>query len=284
MVRRICSAVLALVLAGSLFAVPAFAEWDEADGKTYWIVDGEKEKGFEKIDGSYYYFKSADGSMAKGWLKISGNWYYFSKSSGKMLAGNSYKLDGDIYTFGADGKVTAYNTSGYGDYLWGSDYSKIAEDFGDDWEEDTVGSLTVGNKGTPLLVKQNDSTVIGKYDVYMGIDGKFFAGGYTYFGVIPAENGKTESTYKKALKATQEDLDKLYTIIVSEAEKRCGKAVSFTDKNDDEDFIEERKYVSGEIMITVSKYSDMLVYSESSLKTLADGYGLSIEETIKRLT
>jgi hypothetical protein len=284
MIRKICSAVLATVMAVSLFAIPVSAEWLEEDGKIYWIVDGEKEKGFEKIEDSYYYFKSADGSMAKGWLKVNGNWYYFSKTSGKMLTGKSYKIDGDTYTFGSNGKVKAYSSTGWGDYLWGSDYEKIGKDIGDDWGEETISGLVVGNKETPLLVKQNENTVIGRYEVFMGIDGKLFAGGYTYFAVIPAENGKTERLYNTALKATQEELEKLYKNTINEAEKRCGERVSYTDKKDDEDFIEESKYVSGNTMITVSRYSDMIVYSEASLTVLAEGYGMSVEDTVEKLT
>jgi hypothetical protein len=105
--KKLAAALLSVLLIGSAAQMSAFADWEEADGNTYYTEDGVKAKGFTEIDGETYYFKSATGAMATGWLKINGDYYYFSKSTGKMLNGNTYKIDGKNYKFADDGKYIA---------------------------------------------------------------------------------------------------------------------------------------------------------------------------------
>ncbi|MDR0992367.1 MAG: hypothetical protein LBL87_05650 [Ruminococcus sp.] len=278
--KKLFSAFLAMAMAVSVFAVPVSAEWlEEEDGKTYWIVDDETSKGFEKIEDSWYYFRSADGSMAKGWLKISGNWYYFSKTSGKMLAGKSYKIDGGVYTFGADGKVTAYSSDGYGDYLYGGDYAQIEKEEGSNWEPVIDDFVSIGFLATPTWAKYNKDTAVGKTIFYTGVDGKIFGGGYLCIGSTDIKDGKPATKYPVD-DLTEKQLEELYKSAQKEAEKRCGAPFKTTDEGGDK----ESFYQSGDIIILIVKSSDSLIYMECAADILSEYGDVSMDTIIKNMT
>lgn len=47
---------------------------------SFWLTTG-----WQKIDGSWYYF-NASGAMQTGWINLGGTWYYLS-GSGAMVTG-----------------------------------------------------------------------------------------------------------------------------------------------------------------------------------------------------
>jgi hypothetical protein len=120
--KRLAAALLSVLIISSAGQMSVAADWEEADGNTYYTEDGTYAKGFTEIDGETYYFKSATGAMATGWLKINGDYYYFSKTTGKMLHSNTYKIDGSNYKFDTDGKYIAGAAASSG--IKTGDYSK----------------------------------------------------------------------------------------------------------------------------------------------------------------
>ena len=83
--------------------IPALnAGWKtDAAGTHYYNEKGEAVKYWQKIDGSWYYFRG-DTVMFTGWLKSDGNWYYFNKGSGAMQTGWQ-KIGGVWYYFNGSG-------------------------------------------------------------------------------------------------------------------------------------------------------------------------------------
>ena len=71
-------------------------QFKEEGGKVYYIKDGKKVTGWQKIDGDWYYFSKEDG-MKTGWLK-DGSWYYLDetgvmRTGWKQVDGNWYYLN-----------------------------------------------------------------------------------------------------------------------------------------------------------------------------------------------
>jgi hypothetical protein len=93
------------------------------DSQGYLVGAGWQWLDYKDSDGNYYYewyYANADGSLKTGWQKIDGTWYYFSWPYGRMYAGDSDEntaltsrtqvTDADAeaknysyYSFGADG-------------------------------------------------------------------------------------------------------------------------------------------------------------------------------------
>ena len=75
--------------------------WIKVNDKWYYLsLDGVMQTGWQKIDGKWYYLNSS-GAMQVGWQEISGKWYYLN-SSGAMLTGWQ-KIDNKWYLFGGTG-------------------------------------------------------------------------------------------------------------------------------------------------------------------------------------
>ena len=71
-------------------------QFKEEGGKVYYIKDGKKVTGWQKINGDWYYFSKEDG-MKTGWLK-DGSWYYLDetgvmRTGWKQVDGNWYYLN-----------------------------------------------------------------------------------------------------------------------------------------------------------------------------------------------
>ncbi len=107
MKKRYLLYVLLICLLTMLTPVTASADWQKADGKTYYYQNGKKLTGFQKI-GKYTYYFDADGVRQTKWVSIkSGNTtyrYYFSKKYGRMYIGRK-KIGKKYYLFAADGKM-----------------------------------------------------------------------------------------------------------------------------------------------------------------------------------
>ena len=80
-----------------------------SDGTNKYYMDpanGRMSVGSKDISG-YYYFFNTSGHRQTGWVVLSGNYYYFDpKADGRMVAGESKKIDGTTYEFGANGICT----------------------------------------------------------------------------------------------------------------------------------------------------------------------------------
>ena len=83
----------------------------QIDGQKYYFNSvGYMQTGWQKINGSWYYFLGGDsGRMVTGWQSIGGKWYYFKPGdSGRMLTG--WIHDGSYwYYLDKDSGVMAYN-------------------------------------------------------------------------------------------------------------------------------------------------------------------------------
>jgi hypothetical protein len=298
--KKIIALVLTTATVSAVMAIPASAEWEKKDGKTYWTEDGTKATGFEKIDGSTYYFKQADGSMATGWMKIGGKYYYFSKSNGKMLAGKTYKIDGKTYKFDANGvcadrsgnaasasTTTAKASTGFKSGVWGEKMSATEKRVGSDWISVMEGEeLSVGMDMGVNWTKYGDTKSIGSLDVYIYTENALFAGATVYMGTSPLKNGKpTEEIPTTNL--TKAQINALAKSLEAKALKNAGKEVDNEllglDGNTDFDGM---KVYAGESVIAavVWTYDDnMIMYIEMSMESMADLTGYSVDEIIAEL-
>lgn len=88
--------------AASIANYPHEDGWYEAEGAKYYFVDRKGVKGWQLIDGKWYYFNTK-GQMQTGWIKPYSAWYYLD-NSGAMLTGWA-DIDGKRYYFGDSGAM-----------------------------------------------------------------------------------------------------------------------------------------------------------------------------------
>jgi hypothetical protein len=300
--KKIIAVFLTTAAVSAVLAVPASADWEKKDGKTYYTEDGKKATGFEEIDGSTYYFKQADGSMATGWLKINGKYYYFSKSNGKMLAGKTYKIDGKTYKFGADGVwdgktagaaasssgTSASASKGFKNAAWGEKMSVTEKRIGSDWmsimeDEDLSLGMDMGVDWT----KYGDTKTIGSLDMYIYTEDALFAGATVYAGTSPLKNGKpTEEMPTTNL--TKAQINALAKMLDTKATKNAGKEVDpeLVGASADISEFDGLKMYAGETTIAcvIWSYDDnMIMYVEISTEIMADLTGYTVDEVIAEL-
>ena len=77
-----------------------YTDW----GTSYCNVNGYIVRGWQHIEGSWYYFDD-NGYMLKDWQQIGGKWYYFDPYSGWMYHSNNYKIKGTEWTFAPSGQL-----------------------------------------------------------------------------------------------------------------------------------------------------------------------------------
>lgn len=90
-----------LALALPLFSLTAQAEgkWVQAEGQWQYQVEGQNQKGWKEISGSWYYFDPLTGKMQDGWILADGKWYFLKTDTanwGKMAQGWTW-VDGYCY-------------------------------------------------------------------------------------------------------------------------------------------------------------------------------------------
>ena len=97
------SFMLSIPLALSLpfFSLTAQAEgkWVLAEGQWQYQVEGQNQKGWKEISGSWYYFDPLTGKMQDGWILADGKWYFLKTDTanwGKMAQGWTW-VDGYCY-------------------------------------------------------------------------------------------------------------------------------------------------------------------------------------------
>ena len=95
----ILSIPLALTL--PLFSLTAQAEgkWIQSEGQWLYQVEGQNQKGWKEISGSWYYFDPLTGKMQDGWILADGKWYFLKTDTenwGKMAQGWTW-VDGYCY-------------------------------------------------------------------------------------------------------------------------------------------------------------------------------------------
>ena len=159
----------------------------DADGKM--LITG-----FVEAEGETYYY--LDGNMVKGFTKIGEDYYFFNAGSGKMyknatlwVGSNSYGVPGGFYNFGVDGKMetTGFITVG-SDTYYIQDLEKVKgfTQIGEDYYLFNAGSGKMYRDAT-MWVGNNDYGIVGGM-YYFGTDGKM---------VIPdLVNGKKEIVEK----------------------------------------------------------------------------------------
>lgn len=67
-----------LALTLPLFSLTAQAEgkWVQAEGQWQYQEEGQNQKGWKEISGSWYYFDPLTGKMQDGWILADGKWYF----------------------------------------------------------------------------------------------------------------------------------------------------------------------------------------------------------------
>ena len=98
-----CSFMLSIPLALTLpfFSLTAQAEgkWVQAEGQWQYQEEGQNQKGWKEISGSWYYFDPLTGKMQDGWILADGKWYFLKTDTanwGKMAQGWTW-VDGYCY-------------------------------------------------------------------------------------------------------------------------------------------------------------------------------------------
>lgn len=76
--------------------------WYEENGRTYYVQDGIRPRGFFQVDGVTYY-QGEDGYLATGWAEIEGERCYFNPN-GSMVTGWLQQPEGTYY-IGMDGTM-----------------------------------------------------------------------------------------------------------------------------------------------------------------------------------
>ena len=90
-----------LALTLPLFSLTAQAEgkWVQAEGQWQYQMEGQIQKGWKEISGSWYYFDPLTGRMQDGWILADGKWYFLKTDTanwGKMAQGWTW-VDGYCY-------------------------------------------------------------------------------------------------------------------------------------------------------------------------------------------
>lgn len=80
-----------------------FSGWFQENGRSYYIIGGQRVTGFFQVDGITYY-QTEEGFLATGWMVLDESRYYFN-ANGSMVQG-WIEIDRVFYYFGADGTAT----------------------------------------------------------------------------------------------------------------------------------------------------------------------------------
>ena len=90
---------LALTLPFFSLTAQAEGKWVLSEGQWQYQVEGQNQKGWKEISGSWYYFDPLTGKMQDGWILADGKWYFLKTDTanwGKMAQGWTW-VDGYCY-------------------------------------------------------------------------------------------------------------------------------------------------------------------------------------------
>ena len=90
---------LALTLPFFSLTAQAEGKWVQAEGQWQYQEEGQNQKGWKEISGSWYYFDPLTGKMQDGWILTDGKWYFLKTDTanwGKMAQGWTW-VDGYCY-------------------------------------------------------------------------------------------------------------------------------------------------------------------------------------------
>ncbi len=90
---------LALTLPFFSLTAQAEGKWIQSEGQWQYQVEGQSQKGWKEISGSWYYFDPFTGKMQDGWILADGKWYFLKTDTanwGKMAQGWTW-VDGYCY-------------------------------------------------------------------------------------------------------------------------------------------------------------------------------------------
>ena len=90
---------LALTLPFFSLTAQAEGKWIQSEGQWLYQVEGQNQKGWKEISGSWYYFDPLTGKMQDGWILADGKWYFLKTDTanwGKMAQGWTW-VDGYCY-------------------------------------------------------------------------------------------------------------------------------------------------------------------------------------------
>lgn len=108
---------LALTLPFFSLTAQAEGKWVLAEGQWQYQVEGQNQKGWKEISGSWYYFDPLTGKMQDGWILADGKWYFLKTDTanwGKMALGWTW-VDGYCYFLKDNGTMATEEktTDGY---------------------------------------------------------------------------------------------------------------------------------------------------------------------------
>ena len=100
---------LALTLPFFSLTAQAEGKWVQAEGQWEYQVEGQDQKGWKEISGSWYYFDPLTGKMQDGWILADGKWYFLKTDTanwGKMAQGWTW-VDGYCYFLKDNGAMAS---------------------------------------------------------------------------------------------------------------------------------------------------------------------------------
>lgn len=143
---------------------------DDGTGWFYIGDDAQAMKGWQKLDGQFYYLDDASGRMATNWLQQNDKWYYLG-ASGAMATGWT-DVDGARYYLNQDGVMqTGWHVAGDVDYYLSPSSGKMIIG----WRE-IDGSWYYFNEAGQ---KQTRWLTLADQTYYLGNDGKMLTGWQT---------------------------------------------------------------------------------------------------------
>ena len=98
---------LALTLPFFSLTAQAEGKWIQSEGQWQYQVEGQMQKGWKEISGSWYYFDPLTGKMQDGWILADGKWYFLKTDTanwGKMAQGWTW-VDGYCYFLKENGTM-----------------------------------------------------------------------------------------------------------------------------------------------------------------------------------
>lgn len=119
---------LALTLPFFSLTAQAEGKWIQSEGQWQYQVEGQSQKGWKEISGSWYYFDPLTGKMQDGWILADGKWYFLKTDTanwGKMAQGWTW-VDGYCYFLKDNGTMATeektpdgYSISANGQWVQG---------------------------------------------------------------------------------------------------------------------------------------------------------------------
>ena len=149
---------------GAWVATGKNTEWRRDGSDMLYYKDGKMAKGWEKIEGEWYFFNRSTGKMQTGWQTIDGKQYYLCP---EMKSNTIVSIGGYNYALGTDGVVVT--KTGWYKQTHTTDGAKYVYWF---YVDDSQGRLATGWRTIGGKRYYFDPTMLA--NMYRQIDGVYY--------------------------------------------------------------------------------------------------------------